>query len=354
MFPATEPGSSKAMLERHQKLALFMEGAVLGDTGKMGFGILRYSPNPVACVIDSQTAGQDIQKLCGSPRPAPIVSSVQEALALGADVFVLGIAPHGGLIPVDWYAAIDAAWEGGMSLLNGLHEKLGPRYHERPGQWIWDIRIEAPGIKPGEGQAASLNNRRLMMIGTDMAVGKMTAGLEIWKCARDRGIDAEFIATGQIGITVTGRGVPLDAVRVDFASGSIEGEVMKTASHPLVIVEGQGSLIHPGSTANLPLMRGSCPTHFVLCVRAGQTHLLRVPWVKIPPLGDFIRMYEDLGEACGTFQRPQTVGVCMNAAHLSPEDGESARKALEDELGLPVVDPVNQTTDRIVDRLMAP
>lgn len=328
-----------------------MEGAVNGDSGKMGMGILRYSPNPIACVIDTQTAGQDLQKITDSPRSAPIVKSVKEATELGAEVFVLGIAPPGGLIPLDWHAAIDEAWASGMSLLNGLHELLGPRYGERPGQWIWDIRIEPAGITPGTGAAAELPGRRLLMIGTDMAVGKMTAGLEIWKCARDRGVDAEFIATGQIGITVTGRGVPLDAVRVDFASGCIERELMRVKDKPLIVVEGQGSLIHPGSTANLPLLRGSCPTHLVLCVRAGQTHLHRLPWVKIPPLGDFIRMYEDLGEACGAFQRPQTVGVCMNAAHLSPAEGEDARKQLEDELGLPVVDPVRQSTERIVERL---
>ncbi len=35
-------------------------------------------------------------------------------------------------------------------------------------------------------------------------------------------------------------------------------------------IEGQGSLLHPGSTATLPLIRGSQPTGLMLVHRAGQ------------------------------------------------------------------------------------
>ncbi len=325
-----------------------MEGAVQGDAGKMGFGILRYSPNEVACVIDSASAGKDIQEVTDSPRSAPIVASVQEAKKLGGDVFVLGIAPPGGLIPLDWFAAIDEAWSCGMSLLNGLHEPLAGRYPERPGQWIWDIRKEPAGLKPATGETMNLSNNRVLMIGTDMAVGKMTAGLELWKSARNAGVDAEFVATGQIGITITGKGVPLDAVRVDFAGGSIEREVLALANHDLVIVEGQGSLIHPGSTANLPLIRGSNPTHFVLCIRAHQTHLARVPWVKIPQLDAFIGMYEDLAEACGVFKRPKTAAICVNGKDLEPAAVDEYCAEIEARFGIPTVDPVCHGCDRLV------
>ncbi len=75
---------------------------------------------------------------------------------------------------------IDRAVELGMSLINGLHDLLAPRYTNlRPGQWVWDVRVEPAGLKPGTGEAASLTNRRALLIGTDMAIGKMTAGLEI-------------------------------------------------------------------------------------------------------------------------------------------------------------------------------
>src|SRR5579862_8358810 len=99
------------MLNRQDRLAIYMQGQLEGNVGKMGIGILRYSPNPVVCVIDSVTAGRDAADVTGLPRSCPIVASVEVATALGAKVLVLGIAPPGGLIPPDWYPVIDAAWD---------------------------------------------------------------------------------------------------------------------------------------------------------------------------------------------------------------------------------------------------
>jgi len=341
------------MLTRSQPLAIYMEGELSGTFAKMCRGILRYSPNPIAAIIDSHFAGKDVKDVLDSPRSAPIVATVDEAKALGAEAFVLGIATPGGRIPEAWYPAIDEAVALGLDIVNGLHDRLAPRYSasKREGQWIWDIRIEPEGLGSGQGEAAKLGNKRLLMIGTDMSIGKMTAGLEIYRAAREKGIKAEFIATGQIGITVTGRGIPLDAVRVDFASSAVEREVLAVAQADLVVVEGQGALTHPGSTANLPLLRGSCPTHFVLCHRAHQTALLRFPQIKIPPLNAYIKLYEDLAEACGTFKRPQTVAVALNTQGLPAEDAEKAKRQISEETGLPVADPVRDGVDLFLEAL---
>lgn len=345
------------MLARNQKLAIYMDGAVLGIGGKMGFGILRYSPNPIACIIDSETVGRNIVELTGIPRECPIVATVEEARELGAEVLVLGIAPPGGKIPEPWYPVIDEAVAAGMSLVNGLHDLLGPSYPALPfagqRQFVWDIRVEPADLSPGNGLAASLPNRRVLLIGTDMAVGKMTAGLEVHRVARERGIRSEFVATGQIGITITGAGIPLDAIRVDFASGAVEREVMRFRDAELVIVEGQGALIHPGSTANLPLLRGSCPTELILCVRAGQTALRTHPEIAIPPLGNYIRLYEDLAEACGTFPRPRTAAVAVNSAGLTSEEADRYVEELEKELGLPCADPVRHGPERLLDAVLS-
>lgn len=320
----------------------------------MGLGVLRYSPNPIVCVIDSQTAGKDAKDVAGVPRACPVVASIEEALALGAEVLVLGIAPPGGLIPKAWYPVIDRSVELGLSIVNGLHDLVGPRFRDlQCGQWIWDIRIEPEGLKPGTGAAADLANKRLLLIGTDMSIGKMTAGLEIYREARERGVSAEFVATGQIGITITGSGVPLDAVRVDFAAGAIEREVLNGKDAQLVIVEGQGSLGHPGSTANMALLRGAMPTHLILCHRAGQNFLAMMPEVPIAPLGDLIRLYEDLAACCGLFPRPTTVGVALNTGHIdSDEEALRACVQIQNEVGLPCVDPVRHGPGRLIDELM--
>lgn len=341
------------MLNRSQRLALYMEGASDADIGKMGFGILRYSPNPIACVIDSEKAGHDIAEFSRSARPAPIVASIDEACRLGSEVLVLGIAPPGGLIPPSWLSILDQAIAGGMSLVNGLHDLLAPRYpHLRPGQWIWDVRVEPPGLGTASGRAGRLANKRVLMLGTDMAIGKMTSGLELQRGLIGAGIQAEFVATGQIGIVLTGAGIPLDAIRVDYAAGAVEREVLKHASAEVVIIEGQGSYVHPASTSPLPLTRGSCPTHLVLCHRAGQTALRRHPEISIPPLREFIDLCERVAECCGTYPRPTTLGVALNTAHCEEDEARRAVAGIEEATGLPCTDPVRFGTTPLVQALI--
>lgn len=341
------------MLDPDLRVALFMEAAANSDIGKMGFGVLRYSPNPIACVIDSELAGHDIREFGRSPRSCPIVSGLEEAIDRDAQVLVLGIAPAGGLIPESWRPALDEAIAKGLSLVNGLHEALAPRYPNlKPGQWIWDIRKEPEGLSPGTGAAAALPNHRVLMLGTDMAVGKMTAGLELTRGLRARGVSAEFLATGQIGITISGSGVPLDAIRVDFAAGAIEREVLRLQQAPVTVIEGQGSYLHPASTSPLPLTRGSCPTHLVLCHRAGQTALRRYPEVAIPPLSSVIQLCEDIAEACGAYRRPQTLGIALNTAHLGEADARIAVAEASQEVGLPCTDPVRFGVDALIEALV--
>lgn len=331
-----------------------MEGALGMDIGKMGYGLLRYSPNPISCIIDSTKAGQDVRQITGIRRTAPVVASIEEALALGARAMVLGIAPPGGLIPQEWFPWIDRAIREGLSIVNGLHDPLAPRYSSlRPGQWIWDMRLEPPGLSVGAGKAATLTNRRVLMIGTDMAVGKMTAGLELHKAAQARGLKSAFVATGQIGMTIMGSGVPLDGIRLDFASGAIEREVLAAADAEVVFIEGQGALSHPGSSANLPLLRGSCPTHLVLCHRAGQTHLKRLPHIPLPPLDVYWKLYEDVASVGGTFLRPRTVGIAVNTGHLPENEADEVLKSMESRLGLPCEDPLRNGVGRILERVLA-
>ena len=330
-----------------------MEGAFAEKTGKMGLGVLRFSPHEIVCLVDSQNVGADSAALTRVDRKVPIVGSVEDARALGADVLLLGIAPPGGLIPESWFPTLDRAVELGFSIVNGLHDRLAPRYVlSSPNQFVWDIRTEPPGIGVGYAEARHLTNTRVLFIGTDMAVGKMTAGLVMWKEALARGITAEFVATGQIGITITGKGVPLDCIRLDFACGAIEREVMACKDADLVLIEGQGSLVHPGSTSTLPLIRGSQPTHLVLCHRAGMETLPRLPWVRVPPLVEFIRLYQDLAEVCGTYVRPLAVGIALNCAHLSTDDEALDEcRQIESETGLPTTDPVRFGMARIIENI---
>ena len=336
------------MLDPHQPIALFAEATLGSLNAKMAEGILRYGRNPVAAVIDSTQVGRSMRDLCGLESDVPVVATLDDARARGAEVLVLGTAPSGGRLPEAWVAVLEAALAAGMSLVNGMHDRLRPRFADRlgPGQWVWDLREALGGPPPiGMGRAAALGNTRVLMVGTDMAVGKMTAGLELTRSLQTMGQDAAFLATGQTGIAITGHGIPLDAIRVDHASGAVERMVLEAAAHDIVVVEGQGSLLHPGSTATLPLMRGSACTHMILCHRAGMDTLDELASVRIPPLAQVIALNEALAGAAGALTPARVVGVALNTARLDPATAEAVVAAAADATGLPVADPVRHGAD---------
>jgi uncharacterized NAD-dependent epimerase/dehydratase family protein len=343
------------MLRKEQKLVIHFYEQIDKLNGKMGHGILRYSENPIACAIDFNQGGKTTRDLFEFGPDVPVVSNVEQALGYGGEVLVLGMAPSGGRLPESMVTEVEQALAAGLCVVNGLHERISERYANlRAGQWIWDIREEPQGLGIAWARASELTNRRLLLVGSDMAVGKMTAGLEIWKSARAQGIQAEFLATGQIGIAISGRGIPLDAIRVDYAGGAVEKMVLDAADAALAIIEGQGSLLHPGSSSTLPLLRGACPTHLILCHRAGMTELDTVGvTVKVPPLNEVIALYEDVASACGIYPRPVTVGIALNTAHLDDDQAQRAVSETADATGRLVLDPVRQGCDRWVDALMA-
>ncbi len=350
------------MIPAGAPLVLLMHDALAAKPGvpyfgKMGTGLLRYSANPIVCVVDETQAGGDLVALTGVPRPAPIVATVAEAVALGAQVLVIGVATAGGVLPARFRADITDALRAGLSVVNGLHVVLNDDVSLvsllQPGAFMWDVRREPPGLMPATGAAATLPVRRVLTVGTDMAIGKMTASLELDRSARARGLRSAFLASGQIGMCISGDGIPLDAVRVDFAGGAVEQLVMRHAEgHDVLWVEGQGSILHPASTAWLALVRGSCPTHLVLVHRAGQTHIARAP-VAMPPLREVAALYEAVASVAGVTPGPRVVGIALNCGHLDDEGAAAACAESEAETGLPVVDVVRSGADRLLDAVLA-
>lgn len=348
------------MIRPTNRLALLMHGHLRNRHGKMGFGLLRYSEAEIACVIDADDAGGDLAAITGIPTSVPIVANAADALALGADVLVVAVATSGGILPPGYREEILTALHGGMSLVNGLHGRYAddPEYAAalHSDAWIWDIRQEPKGLNSGRGLAGSLACKRVLTVGTDMAIGKMTASLEMDREGRRRGLRSRMIATGQIGIAITGDGVPLDAVRVDFASGSVEAQVTKYGpDHDILHIEGQGSALHPGSTAWVPLLRGSMATDIVLVHRAGQTHLENgLDQFVLPPLREVIALYEAVASAGVGYPPAKVRGIALNAQRVgSDAEADAACKAIEDETGLVCVDVVRHGASRLLDAVLA-
>lgn len=345
-------------LTPEHRVAILLHEGIRDSNGKTGLTFLRYGLASVVAVIDQQCVGESLSQLTGISCNAPIVDSVASALAYQPDVLVIGIAPSGGALPEAWRQEVKQGVEAGLSVVNGLHTPMASDPELQPflraEQTIWDIRQEPTGLSVGSGKARSLNCRRILTVGTDMSVGKMSASLELHRAAQHRGIRSKFLATGQAGIMISGEGIPLDAIRVDFAAGAVEQMVMRSGNdYELLIVEGQGSLLHPGSTATLPLIRGTVPTGLVLVHRAGQTHIHKHPHVPIPPLVEVIQLYEMVAQAGGAFAPVGVVAIALNTGHLDTQTAQQAIEQIKAETGLPCTDTVRFGADVLVDAVMA-
>ena len=231
-------------LPLNQKIAVLLHEGIRGTRGKTGLSLLRYSDAPIVVAIDRDCPGQSIPELTGIKRDVPIAASVKDALQFKPQVLVIGIAPKGGSLPDDYWHEIKDALVGGMSIVNGLHTPLGksPELKTllKPGQLIWDIRKEPSNLGVCTLAAKNLACKRVLTVGTDMAVGKMSTSLELNHLSRLRGMRTKFLATGQTGLMLEGDGVPLDSVRVDFAAGAVEQVVIRYGkNYDILHVEGQ-------------------------------------------------------------------------------------------------------------------
>jgi uncharacterized NAD-dependent epimerase/dehydratase family protein len=342
-------------IEPKNRVAILLHEGIRGKHGKTGLAFLRYSEAKIVAVIDAQSAGESLSEVTRIDRDAPIVKNISEALFYQPEILLIGIAPSGGILPDAWWQEIKEAVAAGVSIVNGLHTRMAIQFEGlQPCQWIWDIRQEPKELSVGTGKARSLAGKRVLTVGTDMAIGKMSASLELHKIARQQGIDSRFVATGQGGIAIAGKGIALDAIRVDFAAGAVEQIVMDVGEDgELIIVEGQGSLLHPGSTATLPLLRGSQPTELILVHRAGQKHIRDFPDVLIPPLSEVVKLYEAVASAAGAFGNTKVKAIALNTFHLNNQEALKAIAEVEQNTGLPCTDAVRYGAEVLLEAIMS-
>jgi uncharacterized NAD-dependent epimerase/dehydratase family protein len=345
------------MLTASDRLAILLHNGITGPKGKTGLALLRYSTLPIVAVIDATCAGGSLKNLTGIHQDIPIVASMQEALAFAPTVLAIGIAPSGGGLPPELYGEVKTAVAAGVSILNGLHTRLNndPDLTSllQTEQWIWDMRTEPVGLSVGSGKARHLPCLRVLTVGTDMAVGKMSTCIELNRASKNRGLRSKLIATGQTALMLGETGVALDAIRVDFASGAVEQAMLPYGQdHDILWVEGQGSFLNPASTATLPLMRGSQPTHLILVHKANLKQIQHFPEFEIPPLPEVIALYETVARAGGTFGAAKVVGIALNTHGLSEDAAKSAIESTRQETGLPCTDVVRFSADPILDAVM--
>jgi uncharacterized NAD-dependent epimerase/dehydratase family protein len=205
------------------------------------------------------------------------------------------------------------------------------------GARLWDVRIPPADIPLNSGKALDAPQRIALTVGSDCAVGKMTVSVELAEAGRVAGAETEFVATGQTGILIAGRGIAVDRVISDFTAGAAEKLVLDSDPRSdVLIVEGQGGLWHPAySGVTLSLMHGSAPEALVFCHQWDRRAIEEPPYTRLPPLVDMIRTYEALASAV----RPCRVAcVALNTMGLNEREAQDAVRRLEDETGLPTGD----------------
>lgn len=341
---------------RPRRIVHLAEGNLNLRRAKTTTGVLRYGVHPSVAIVDSVTAGRTAQDVLGFGGAVPVVATLAEARAFSPDTLLIGIAPSGGKLPTAWRTAVMDALRSGMDVISGLHMFLGDDAEFAEAalagkSTIWDVRCADAGIPVGAARCLGMKSHICLMVGTDCAVGKMTVALEVQKTARERGLDARFVATGQTGMMIAGWGSPVDAIAGDFMAGAVERDVLSQEGADLVLVEGQGSLLHPGySSVTLGLLHGAMPHTMVLCLRAGQDAIDGESGTPIPPLREVCAMYTQL---LAPHRKASVVAAAVNTAHLGNEEAMRAVLAVAEELGLPATDPVRFGGGVLVDAVEA-
>jgi uncharacterized NAD-dependent epimerase/dehydratase family protein len=329
-------------------------------TSKTANAVIRYHPSRVVAVLDRQLAGRTSQQVLGFGGDIPVVGSVAEGLALGANSILIGIAPQGGELPDEWRGWLREGLEGGCDIVSGLHTFVSDdpalaavaRQH---GRTILDARRPPDDLPVASGLARDVDALVVLTVGTDCNVGKMTAQLQLVQALNARGLRTRFVATGQTGIMIEGWGTAVDAVVADFIAGATEQLVLRGAKGAdVVLVEGQGSINHPGySGVTLGLLHGSCPDAMILCHQPTREYLgdyRTASWVKIPPLSEYIRLYESIGSAV---HPTRVIGIALNTFDMDEPAARAACAAAARETGLPATDPVRFDPGPLVEAIAA-
>jgi len=109
----------------------------------------------------------------------------------------------------------------------------------------------------------------------------------------------------------------------------------------VVLVEGQGSINHPGySAVTLGLLHGSCPDGLILCHQSTREFIgdyRPAAWLRIPPLSEYIRLYETMGSAV---HPTKVIGISLNTYDMTDQAARRACEEASRETGLPATDPV--------------
>ena len=313
---------------------------------KTGFGLVDWCPDKVLGQhsFDDNDLSLGVAEL-----------SLEEAVARGAKSLVIGVAPVGGDVGSKWKQTLRKAAELGMDVVSGLHFKLQDieeiaKAANTSGAALINVRTPPPELPIGNGEKRTGN--RVLMVGTDCAVGKKYTALALTRDMQHQNLHAEFRATGQTGIMIAGSGIAVDAVVADFIAGAAELVSPANEKNHWDIIEGQGSLFNPAyAGVSLGLLHGSQASALVLCHDVMRESISSVGAYSMPGLQECI----DLNLQCARLTSPDVycAGVSVNTSGLAENQRQNYLDKLNQELNLPCIDPIFSGCKPIVENLLA-
>jgi len=330
-----------------RKMAVLTDQSLDTFMNKTAVALLRFRPHEVVCVIDPGHVGADLERLLGTGAGIPVVGSVDDAMELGATQLVIGVATPGGFLPPDMRPIVYDAIRHRMNVISGLHSSIDgdPNLASLAARHAVEItnvrKVTALTHQIGTGKSRSSKAYRLLTVGTDPNSGKTTTSLMLERWFQERKVRLRFVATGQDGMLVKGRGVCVDRCITDFASGAVESLVLHEArGRDLLVVEGPDAIMSPCySPVAMAVLHGTCPDAMILChVPTRSIH--RHTDIPIAPLVDHIAAYELLVRH---IHPAKVVAISLNTAGMTPTAAQAAIAAASKATGLPVADPVRDS-----------
>lgn len=346
-----QAGDSPVQLTGYRRIVLLTEGHSTAYFAKTAMSLLRYRRSDIVAILDAEHAGQTAESLFGIGDSTPVVGSLD---GLEVDAIFLGTAVAGGKLPSTWRSILLAALAEGIDIVSGNHEFLTDDQQFKDvaaanGCRLIDVRRNHENAT-STGELFRDECLRIHTVGQDCSLGKMVVSLEVQRELSGRGLDAQFVATGQTGIMISGQGVPVDCVVSDFVNGAVEALVRRNQHHDILLIEGQGSISHPSfSAVTMGLLHGCAPDGLIYCYEVGRKTVKGLDQVA---LLDHRRMI-DAYEANASLRHPcKVIGIAMNSRNVSTEEGVAERRHMEAEFGLPVCDVYQHGSKTLADAVV--
>jgi uncharacterized NAD-dependent epimerase/dehydratase family protein len=333
-------------------------GYLNSDNGKTAHGLIRGTERfNILAVIDQKQAGKDAgEVLDGKNRNIPVYASLKQFAKSSkkkATFCIIGVATKGGVLPRELQAMLREAISTGYGIVNGLHDYVSDHADlvalaKKKNVKIIDVRKpkKFKDLHFWSGEIKEVKCPKIAVLGTDCALGKRTTTRFLTEAIRAAGYKAEMIYTGQTGwMQGANYGFIFDSTLNDFISGEMEHAIVqcwRNEKPDIIFIEGQSSLRNPSGPAGAEWIISAAANGVVLQhnpARKQYKGLEDYP-AYLPAIKDEISLIKQYGAP--------TLAVTVNTMKMKEQDARAYATEQENELGIPVVLPLEDGVERLV------